>query len=155
MEPLGPDDPFMFRLVDENDAGDAEKPILPTTPASGIESLPMTNPLWRFVDPIPELFALVCEATLTPLLKAWFMPMFEFPPPGIEETLGKFPSMFILLYWERELTREGYPGWDGALPPCPPKRLEFARSRVAGETVGFPPTWVGGPEGTITQCAST
>jgi len=71
MEPLRPDDPFMFRLVDENDAADEEKPILPTTPASGIESLPMTNPLWRFVAPeIPELDALVCEATLPPLLKA-------------------------------------------------------------------------------------
>lgn len=66
--------------------------------------------------------------------------MFEFPPPGIEETLDKFPSMFILLYWGRELPREGYPGWDGAPPPCPPKRLEFVRSRVAGETVGLPPT---------------
>lgn len=71
MEPLGPDDPFMFRLVDENDAADEGKPILPTTPDSGIESLPMANPLWRFVDPeIPEFDAVVCEATLPPLLKA-------------------------------------------------------------------------------------
>jgi hypothetical protein len=39
-----------------------------------IESFPMANPLWRFVDlEIPELDALVCEATLLPLLKSFYI----------------------------------------------------------------------------------